>query len=394
MTLSSLLLVFWLFCLSSGSRPVYRTSLPSLRHAASTGRIAQVRKALQEVGGFAVEGLGQEYATALESLQTSAPHCLDGSKRVTLYDGAERFTFVESDREPLPSCLQAQAEIIQATFDQVELHVTSILSQIVGNSSLLTRESGEVKQLSELPSKTHVHVYKSSHTPSNAISQPHTLPFHRDNGLYLLVTPSPSAPLLLQSAKGKPVSTSLLSPTSVLFLLGRGLTSWLLQTTPHGLVPAPHAVPSMAGAAARTVLARMKVADDDAVPARRGGKAQLTFHQVFNDGTISSSPASLCHYGGPLTEEEFLTRHKRAACWPHTGENCDDSAPWECRFVGAKNPCARERYSFSEELGGGGCKDDRDCDSFTCCNVTGDETQGQANICNSLQKFCNPHGAK
>jgi len=327
MMLRSLIPLFSLVYLSTCSRPVYRTSLPSLRLAASTGRISQVRKALQEVGGFAVEGLGKDYANALLSLQESAPHCLDGSKRVTLDDGAERFTFVESDHVGLPACLQDQTEIIQSAFDQVELEVTKILSQIVGNSSLLVKESGELKQLSDLPSKTHIHVYKPSHSLSNTISQPYSLPFHRDNGLYLLLTPSPTSPLLLQSSTGKPVSTSLVSSSSVLFLLGRGVTSWLLQATPHSLVAAPHAVPSMAdGARPRVVLARMKVAGDSAVPAIRRGKGQKTFQQVFTDGTINPSAASLCHYGGPLTEDDFLHRHQRDACWPHTGENCDDGS--------------------------------------------------------------------
>jgi len=374
------------------SRSVYRTSLSSLQQAAGTGRTAHVKKALEEVGGFAVEGLGEDYADALTSLQSTAPHCLDGAKRVRLDDGVERFTFVETHAEDLPDCLQAEAEIIQAVFDRVEREVVTVLAQVLGNSSLLVKEAGEVKDLSSLPSKTHLHVYRPSPSLSNSIAQPHSLPFHQDNGLYLLLTPSPSAPLVLRSMTGKMVSTSTVPASSVLFLLGRGLTRWLLQDTPHGLVAAPHAVPSVTSA--RTVEARMKVADDEAVPANRGpltaNRGPLTFKQVFTDGTVNPSAASLCHYGGPLTEDEWLSRTKRSACWPHTGENCEGD--WDCKFTDAKNPCARDRYSFTNE--GGNCQDDRDCDSFTCCNTTEDESQGEKFICNSLKKFCKPHGRK
>merc|ERR1711890_136326 len=55
--------------------------------------------------------------------------------------------------------------------------------------------------------------------------------------------------------------------------VGRGLTDWLLQDAEHGMFPPPHAVPSLAGTAItdRTVMASMKIAEYNAVPAVNGG---------------------------------------------------------------------------------------------------------------------------
>merc|ERR1712080_809526 len=59
-----------------------------------------------------------------------------------------------------------------------------------------------------------------------------------------------------------------LGSDAVMFLVGRGLTDWLLQDAEHGMFLPPHAVPSLAGTAItdRTVMARMKIAEYNAVP--------------------------------------------------------------------------------------------------------------------------------
>ena len=168
---------------------------------------------------------------------------------------------------------------------------------------------------------------RSEEEGSSTLGRPlYSLPYHVDNGLYLLVTPSPSLPLLLRSRYNTAVSAASLSPDSVLVLLGRGLTHWLLQSGAAVLTPGRHAVPSLSGGAVRTrtIVARMKVAPLAARPIGRPESAP--FRAIFmGDAAALRSPASLCEYGAPLTEKESWTgraRREAAACWPHTGEGC------------------------------------------------------------------------
>ncbi len=91
------------------------------------------------------------------------------------------------------------------------------------------------------------------------------VPTHVDNGLFLLVTPSPESPLVVFQSEGSPVSpSSSLPPDSLLVLFGRGLTEWLLQDLPserRDFWAAAHAVPALeAGVDERAIFARMKVA--------------------------------------------------------------------------------------------------------------------------------------
>jgi hypothetical protein len=73
------------------------------------------------------------------------------------------------------------------------------------------------------------------------------VPFHIDNGLFLLLTPFPSPSLLVKLSNGATVDTAGLASDTVLVLVGRGLTDWLLQRKTADLFAVPHAVPSLAG---------------------------------------------------------------------------------------------------------------------------------------------------
>ena len=184
--------------------------------------------------------------------------------------------------------------------------------------------------LLELPVKTHLQVY---HAPAETQEKPsagqHSLPMHVDNGLYLLLTPDQSLPLLMRSKSGRAIRTGQIGPDAVLFLLGRGLTDWLVPDTAEetAFTPALHAVPSLAktGVTTRTVVARMKVAPLTAVPGTKpsAGQKVRRFGDLFLKGGVVPSAASLCYYGGPFKEKEADLRVRRsaAACWPHT-EKC------------------------------------------------------------------------
>merc|ERR1712015_259882 len=164
-------------------------SMSNLEAAVDSGRTAHIKRALHQVGAIAVDGLSADYVRALESLRTAAPACLDGSLRVKLNDAVERFSHVQSNGEAAPKCVKADYDTVIATFDKVENEITGALANILGNSTLLVKEGSQIKELSELETKTHLHVY---------INNPFSLPFHQDNGLFLMLTPSDKLPVVLK----------------------------------------------------------------------------------------------------------------------------------------------------------------------------------------------------
>ena len=87
-------------------------------------------------------------------------------------------------------------------------------------------------------------------------------PFHRDKGLFLLVTPFPGDPLVVRDRRGEMETTQEVAHHALLVLLGSGLPGWLLEGREGAsqLHAPPHAVPSLpAHLSHRTTLARMKV---------------------------------------------------------------------------------------------------------------------------------------
>jgi hypothetical protein len=353
-------------------------------------RLADLKAALREVGSLAVTGLQRpDYSLAVEQLPLLAPACLleaassleaETIKDVRLEDGTRRLTLVRmesseeesseeesseeeaaletnsSEEESLekmsagkmskdwPACLRPEMTAVTSTFDQVERILTAALGRLLGNQTLLVATSGTssrpaIRSLPELASKTHLHIYKAAKEDTVEVEEADellSLPYHLDNGLYLLITPSRLGPLRLKSRSGRLVRTDAVPADAVIFLLGRGLTDWLLPATNgvegeeyRHVVPALHAVPSMRGTGPgttmRTVVARMRVAPMTAVPAAASGRPLplTTFGDIFLDGKIRPSAASLCFYGGPLNLAEDLRRGRRhtADCWPHT-EKC------------------------------------------------------------------------
>lgn len=101
--------------------------------------------------------------------------------------------------------------------------------------------------------------------------------------------------MLIKLSNGETVSTDGLGSDSILVLMGRGLTDWLLQVERTDFFPVPHAVPTLSGSRTqhRTVYARMKVAPQAAVPsvsAKDSSKKLLTFSDIFFDTVADKSP--------------------------------------------------------------------------------------------------------
>ena len=115
------------------------------------------------------------------------------------------------------------------------------------------------------------------------------VPYHVDNGIYLIITSFPGHGLKIKNSNGNEISTDKLAPNDILVLMGRGLTDWLLKDHPAKNLfhPVPHAVGSMTGKnSQRSILARMKIpTSENAV------KNNLQFKKVFYNRDL---PERLC----------------------------------------------------------------------------------------------------
>ena len=125
------------------------------------------------------------------------------------------------------------------------------------------------------------------------------VPFHIDNGMYLIITPFPGHGLKIQTISGEIINTDGLGFDSIIVLMGRGLTDWLLVDHPKQEMfhAVPHAVDTLGPElSTRVIYARMKIAPIDAEPLASyyatddfESGIKLTFGDVFyNQGAIES----------------------------------------------------------------------------------------------------------
>merc|ERR1712126_560743 len=272
---------------------------------------ADLLSSLETEGLLVFSGLGAQYTAALQQLRENGPECVDSALQVTLEDGSERLTLArdtETDTGAFPHCVNTQTKVIGQTFDRVDKVVAEILRERFGDMLDVLVEGNQRQKWENLDSKTHLHVYRHSDTPALG---PLALPYHTDNGLYVLLTPSSSLPLRALSKNGT-MHVLDTGDDTVLLLLGTGLTKWLLPSSSlhapsHGLPSLPTSLTSP-----RTVMARMTVAPAASLP--------------------SSSPSSSTfdiHFSAPLNEEKGLTlarlrKARSTDCsqdWPHACEH-------------------------------------------------------------------------
>ena len=254
---------------------------------------------LKDEGGkysvFAITDIGTDYKEALEEFYNNAPTCfgqlshntknLNIPKEVQLPDGSTRKTFATEVKD-YPDCLKMR--LISKVFDDIDKHISTLLTKLNDNQELRYTTSDNIKEsilLHDAPIKDHIHVYtkrnhhhneskgtmkKIHHNNDDHGDDNHLVPFHVDNGIYLLLTPFPNHGLEVELSNGKKVSTKDVDSESVLVLMGRGLTDWLLQFNEKRSIyfPTPHGVPSLKNSniSSRSVYARMKVAPASAIP--------------------------------------------------------------------------------------------------------------------------------
>jgi len=245
---------------------------------------------------------------------------------VEMDDGSERLTVARDtvvrgrDSGPLapfPDCVMKETEVVSDAFDRVDKVFSRMMRLQFGNKlDVVEEESNVTKVWEEFDSKTHLHVYRRS---NKVTTVPMALPYHTDNGMYVLLTPSSILPLRAINKKGE-VSLLDSGSSSVILILGTGITSWLMPDS--GLYAAPHGLPALAtilSPAPRTVMARMRVAPPGSLPSSVAKEASSTFSTHFSAPLETETGATLRR----LIRQKRHTEGDTSGCsqeWPHACE--------------------------------------------------------------------------
>ena len=231
-----------------------------------------------------------------------APQCVGSDfryPRVPLADRSTRRTAATSTGE-YPECIAESARTVGSGFDAVQKLVSKLIEKAAGGGAglpFVDEEGGQVP-LALAPHKDHIHVYEKQLPSKVSDNQDHDspgeylVPYHVDNGVFLLITPFPGHGMSVELSDGSVASTGGVGRGSVLVLVGLGLTDWLLQgdaAAAAAFHPVPHAVPAMRALRHRSVFARMVVAPAAATPGGGGGGGSLTFGEVFQRRTLNGS---------------------------------------------------------------------------------------------------------
>lgn len=292
-----------------------------------------------KVGVFAITGLGSDFSGALETFRANAPKCLenfDSHLPVSkMSDGSSRRTYATQEKI-YPGCLSMPLTTMSAVYDTVESKVTSLIQKLQGDQKLSYTVEGETVALQASPVKDHLHVYTKSSSEVSDGSSKYLVPYHIDNGLFLIITPFPSPSLLVKLSNGQSISTSGLGSDSVLILMGLGLTDWLLQDEPSNFYPVAHAVPSMKESHSenRPVFARMKVAPQTAVPVTKTKTNLKTFGDVFFGAPTPKEQNNEDLCWGSVAEQSYLlsleSSPPTAAFFKSTIKNCNNQTDAYC----------------------------------------------------------------
>merc|ERR1712107_165834 len=260
-----------------------------------------VMRALQSEGALIFTGLGEEYGAALASLSKKAPYCLEGRDGLTAAcdDGSERLTVARdtvSDIEAFPECVRLEADVVSDAFDRVENVFSQLMRRQFGkNLDVLGEDRNVTKLWEEFDTKTQLHVYRKN--MNKVTSSPLALPYHTDNGMYALVTPSSILPLRTIDKRGE------------VSILDSGL-----YAAPHGLP----ALSTMLSPSPRTVMARMQVAPPNSLPS----SATLNHNSEFFSTHLL---APLITQTGPTLQRLIQQRSQggNSDCsqyWPYSDE--------------------------------------------------------------------------
>ena len=183
-----------------------------------------------------------------------------------------------------------------------------------------------------------------------------------DSGLLLFLTQFQQHPVIIKNRDGNNVNTDKLGNNAVIVIIASALPNWLLKNKKSSskFFPAPHAVPSLSQVLPhRTVLARMKIVPDTAVPVSdHHGSHGVMFEEYFAGKTsvdtmleelglcpLSTAPElpetlPLQQQWSALKKTECDTN--KAYCWMNClelPEDADTCGHVECLNIGHKQCC-------------------------------------------------------
>jgi hypothetical protein len=220
------------------------------------------------VGSILITHLPAGYLSSVKQLQVSGPECIESNQGNLhhMEDGSTRKTWATHDLDwKLPKCLESQ--VISRTFDDIHRAFVIGLTKSIGSQDLSWETKQGEEGLSHAHFKDHIHLYTPGQSSDASVLEDRAIPFHVDNGLYLLLTPHPIG-LLVKSKDGTWDTSSV--QDGVILLFGKAMSEFL--NLPR-FQAAQHAVPTITSQ--RVVYSRMRVAPLDAV------KKGKTFQQVF-----------------------------------------------------------------------------------------------------------------
>lgn len=269
---------------------------------------------LKDAGGnlgiIEISDLGLDYMKALKKLQNTAPTCIGQTKnrvprKIPMPDGSYRKTYATTSKTYL-DCLDMS--VLSETFDAIDAAMMKVLHNFNQHysdkldlkcSQLAYKVEEKIVPIENSLEKEHIHVYTKNQDKINIPSQNETsknlVPFHLDNGLFLIITPFPEHGMNVKISNGITVSTSHVGLDSALVLIGRGLTDWLMSKNiaeKRHFFAIPHSVPTLEGSnvETRTVYARMKVPDPSSTTAMVNctdfNGTNMEFQKFFHSGYI------------------------------------------------------------------------------------------------------------
>merc|ERR1719352_38489 len=153
------------------SLPLALASPPLIQMDSPLPPVDEVMAALQSEGALIFTGLGEKYSLALASLSKRAPYCLEHqSLKVEMDDGSERLTVARdtlaATSGAFPDCVKLEAEVVGEAFDKVDKLFSQMMRQQFGEKlDVVEEERNETKV-------------------SSAVM---ALPYHTDNGMYVLL---------------------------------------------------------------------------------------------------------------------------------------------------------------------------------------------------------------
>ncbi len=193
----------------------------------------ELSHAVSHLGAFVLDDLGGEvYHAALEDLAKSAPSCFEQHlggdvKAALLDDGVRRLTSATASvlDKKHPDCVDV--EIVEKVLDLAEKVVHKVIAAMNGGEDFTFYDAGgKLTKLSEAPHLDHIHIYQKPEYDEESELGLFTVPYHRDNGILLLITPTPEHPLLVRDVHGYEFEAS---NGDVAVLFGRAMEEWLLQ---------------------------------------------------------------------------------------------------------------------------------------------------------------------